>query len=67
MAVVKSPKNTKRKNLWVKSLQKTNTTYYVKRDSTTNFKKSNIHSYRKLVFRKRNDLVVNYLPPLTTN
>ena len=59
MAVVKSPKNTKRKKLWVKKLTSKFTKKIIKRSYITDYSRKGINLYRKLEYRHKKNLTVN--------
>ena len=58
MAVVKSPKNTKRKKLWVKKLKREVSKQTLRRTYLTDYTRTGINLYRKLAFRHKKNLTV---------
>lgn len=58
MAVVKSPKNIKRKNRWIKSLQNKIKFKIIKRNYIPNHAKRTFNLYRKLAFRRKKNLLI---------
>ena len=59
MAVVKSPKNTKRKKLWVKKLKQKMAKRVIKRTYLTDYTKKKINLYRRLEYRHKKNLTVS--------
>jgi hypothetical protein len=61
MAVVKSPKNTKRKNLWVKSLVKKIKSRTTNQLHLASHTRVNTNCYSNLYYRKRKKLLMRNL------
>lgn len=59
MAVVKSPKNIKRKKLWIKKLNRQLNKCTLKRSYLTDYSRTGINLYRKLEYRHKKNLTVN--------